>query len=112
MKYRRLNLPGEDRLLGAGVYYEAGASEACLCRSSDDVYVAGGGQLRRAGRHAFPRASRSVTMVVRGESIHSSMSRYLLDRNDAAPNVRVLSRSNRSEVCGRRTWQRRRMSSR
>src|SRR6202521_3357120 len=32
VEYRRLNLPNEDRLLGAGVYYGAGASEASLCR--------------------------------------------------------------------------------
>src|SRR6266404_4453312 len=36
VEYRRLNLPNEDRLLGAGVYYGAGASEASLCRGNED----------------------------------------------------------------------------
>src|SRR6202023_1845231 len=43
VEYRRLGLPNEDRLLGAGVYYGAGASEASLCHPSEDVFVVGGG---------------------------------------------------------------------
>jgi thioredoxin reductase (NADPH) len=97
MEYRRLNLPIEDRLLGAGVYYGAGASEASLCRSNDDVYVAGGGNSAGQAAMHFSRVARSVTMVVRGESLHISLSRYLLDRIEAAPNVRVLVNS---EVTG------------
>jgi thioredoxin reductase (NADPH) len=97
VEYRRLNLPNEDRLLGAGVYYGAGASEASLCSSSDDVYVAGGGNSAGQATMHFSRAARSVTMVVRGESLHISLSRYLLDRINAAPNVRVMTNS---EVTG------------
>src|SRR3984957_3236713 len=40
--YRKLGLPNEDRLFGAGVYYGAGASEAMLC-SRQEVYLVGGG---------------------------------------------------------------------
>ena len=53
VEYRRLGLPNEDRLLGAGVYYGAGASEASLCHASEDVFVVGGGNSARTGRHAF-----------------------------------------------------------
>ena len=39
--YRKLGLPNEDRLFGAGVYYGAGVSEAMLC-SRQEVYLVGG----------------------------------------------------------------------
>ncbi|MGH9439096.1 MAG: NAD(P)/FAD-dependent oxidoreductase, partial [Terriglobia bacterium] len=52
--YRRLNLPNEDRLLGAGIYYGAGASEAALC-GSDHVFLVGGGN--SAGQAAMHFAS-------------------------------------------------------
>jgi thioredoxin reductase (NADPH) len=42
VEWRRLNLPNEDKLLGRGLYYGAGASEAPLC-GGEDVYVVGGG---------------------------------------------------------------------
>jgi thioredoxin reductase (NADPH) len=100
VEYRRLNLPNEDRLMGAGVYYGAGASEACLCRSSDDVYVAGGGNSAGQAVMHFSRVARSVTMVVRAESLRSSLSRYLLDRIKAAPNVRVLTNCEVTSVEG------------
>ncbi len=90
VEYRQLGLPNEDRFLGAGIYYGAGASEASLCSSSDDVYVVGGGNSAGQAALHFSRVARSVNMVVRGESLHSSLSRYLLDRINAAPNVHVL----------------------
>ena len=90
VEYRHLGLPNEDRLQGAGVYYGAGASEAFLCSSSDDVYVVGGGNSAGQAVLHFSRFARSVNMVVRGESLHSSLSRYLLDRISTTPNVHVM----------------------
>src|SRR5258706_12243946 len=60
VEWRRLNLPNEDKLLGRGPYYGAGASEAPLC-DGEDVYVVGGGQ---AVMH-LAKYARSVTMLVR-----------------------------------------------
>jgi thioredoxin reductase (NADPH) len=100
VEYQRLSLPNEDRLLGAGVYYGAGASEASLCHPYDDVCVAGGGNSAGQVAMHFSRFARSVTIVVRGESLHSSLSRYLLDRVNATPNVRVLTHSEVSAVDG------------
>jgi thioredoxin reductase (NADPH) len=95
--YRRLNLPNEDRLLGAGVYYGAGASEASLCRSTDDVFVVGGGNSAGQAVMHFARVAHTVNMVVRGDSLHASLSQYLVDRILTAPNVKVMTNS---EVTG------------
>jgi thioredoxin reductase (NADPH) len=91
--YRRLNLPGEDRLLGAGVYYGAGASEAALCRSNDDVYIVGGGNSAAQASIHFSRVARSVTIIVRGASLKETISQYLIDRIQSSPNIRVLTQS-------------------
>lgn len=93
VEYRRLGLPGEDQLLGAGVYYGAAAGEAPLC-SRQHVYVVGGGN--SAGQAALHLAAyaQAVTVLIRHERPAASMSRYLLDRLYAAPNIAI-------ETCAR-----------
>jgi thioredoxin reductase (NADPH) len=93
IEYRRLNLPNEDRLVGAGVYYGGGASEAALCCATDDVFIVGGGNSAGQAAMHFARVAHTVNMVVRGESLHASLSRYLVDRIMGAPNVQVLTNS-------------------
>ena len=93
IEYRRLNLPNEDRLVGAGVYYGGGASEAALCRATDDVFIVGGGNSAGQAAMHFARVAHTVNMVVRGDSLHASLSRYLVDRIMGAPNVQVLTNS-------------------
>jgi thioredoxin reductase (NADPH) len=85
--YTRLNLANEERLLGRGFYYGAGSSEASLCRGH--VFVVGGGN--SAGQAALNLASRAskVTMLVRGQSLKSTLSQYLVDRIDLSPNIEV-----------------------
>jgi thioredoxin reductase (NADPH) len=87
--YHRLNLPNEERLWGAGIYYGAGASEAALCTGHPVVVVGGGNSAAQATLH-FSRSSPHVTLVVRGDSLKSSVSAYLVDRIFAAKNVEVL----------------------
>jgi thioredoxin reductase (NADPH) len=87
--YRRLGLPNEDRLHGAGVYYGAGASEASLCRRESVFVVGGGNSAGQAALH-FARYAAKVTMVVRDESLKTTLSEYLIDRIRAAPEVEVL----------------------
>jgi thioredoxin reductase (NADPH) len=90
--YRRLGLANEERLLGAGLYYGAGASEAALTRG-EDVYVVGGGNSAgQAVMHFAPNARR-VVVVVREASLEETMSAYLIDRIRAARNVEVRLRS-------------------
>lgn len=92
VEYRRLGLPNEERFLGAGVYYGAGASEAALTKG-EQVYVVGGGNSAgQAAMHFAPHASR-VTMVVRDDSLKSTLSQYLVDRIYATPNIEVLTRT-------------------
>jgi thioredoxin reductase (NADPH) len=93
VEYRRLNLPGEDRLLDAGVYYGAGASEAALCSKTDDVYIVGGGNSAGQASMHFSPVARSVTLVVRGKSLKETISQYLIDRINSSPNIRVLTES-------------------
>ena len=88
VEWRRLGLPDEGRLLGAGLYYGAGASEAPMCRN-EQVYVVGGGNSAgQAVMHLAEHAER-VTMLVRGPDLASSLSTYLIDRIRSTPNVDV-----------------------
>jgi thioredoxin reductase (NADPH) len=100
VEYRRLGLPNEDRLLGAGVYYGAGASEASLCHGSEDVFVAGGGNSAGQAAMHFARVARSVTIVVRSASLKSTLSQYLLDRINSSPNIRVFTNSEVTAIEG------------
>ena len=90
VEYRRLNLPNEDRLLGAGLYYGAGSSEASLCRNNEDVFVIGGGNSAGQAALHFSRAARTVHMVVRSASLKETLSFYLVSRINSSPNIRVL----------------------
>jgi thioredoxin reductase (NADPH) len=76
-------------LRGAGVYYGAGASEAVLCIGHHVVIVGGGNSGAQATLH-FARQSPRVTLVLRGDSLKSSVSAYLIHRIQAAKNVTVL----------------------
>ncbi|MET1084355.1 MAG: NAD(P)/FAD-dependent oxidoreductase [Burkholderiales bacterium] len=87
--YRRLGLPNEERFLGAGVYYGAGASEASLTRNEHVYIVGGGNSAGQATMHFAPYASR-VTIVILDETLDSAVSRYLVDRIHSTPNVEVL----------------------
>lgn len=89
VEWRRLNLPGEDRLLGRGLYYGAGASEAPLCGGEEVVVIGGGNSAGQAVMHLAAHA-RSVTMLVRDTALAASMSQYLSERILSEPNVKVL----------------------
>jgi thioredoxin reductase (NADPH) len=91
--YRRLNLPNEDRLLGAGIYYGAGASEAAICAAEDDVFVVGGGNSAGQAAMFFAEAARSVSMVILDDCLKDTLSQYLVDRIESSPKVRVLKNS-------------------
>jgi thioredoxin reductase (NADPH) len=88
VSYRRLGAPGLEELTGSGVYYGASVAEASGL-SGEDVYVVGGGNSAGQAAMHLARFARRVTMVVRGSSLKATMSQYLLDEIDAAPNVEV-----------------------
>jgi thioredoxin reductase (NADPH) len=86
--WRKLDAPGIDRLQGAGVYYGAGSTEATTC-ADEDVYIVGGANSAGQAAMNFSRFARRVVLLVRGESLASSMSRYLIDEIDKTGNISV-----------------------
>ncbi|MBD2022281.1 FAD-dependent oxidoreductase [Leptolyngbya sp. FACHB-36] len=88
VSWRRLAIPGVDRLTGAGVYYGAAQTEALACQG-EDVYIIGGANSAGQAAMYFSKYARQVTMLVRGESLTKSMSQYLIDQIEAMPNISV-----------------------
>ena len=88
MDWRRLEVAGVEELLGAGVYYGAGRSEAMGCGGDDVIVVGAGNSAGQAVMNLAESAAR-VTMVVRGPNLARSMSAYLIDRIEANPLVEV-----------------------
>jgi len=97
--YRRLGLPDEDKYIGAGFYYGAGASEANLVKGQHVVVVGGGNSAGQAVLHFAPSASR-VSMVIRGDSLKRTLSQYLIDRIYRTPNVEVFTRTEVTKLIG------------
>jgi thioredoxin reductase (NADPH) len=97
--YHTLGLPNEKKLFGAGLYYGAGASEASLC-GDQQVFVVGGGNSAGQAALQFSRYAQSVTMIVRGESLKSTLSAYLVDQIHAAKNLRVLTNTEVTALIG------------
>ncbi len=88
MDYCRLDVPGADKLNGAGVYYGAALTEAMSCRE-ETVYIVGGANSAGQAAMHFSRYADKVHMLVRGKSLESSMSKYLIDQIEATPNITV-----------------------
>ena len=88
VQWRKLNVPGADRLTGAGLYYGAGAFEAASCKD-EDVFVIGGANSAGQAAMNFAGHARRVIMLVRGESLSTSMSKYLIDECARKPNIEV-----------------------
>lgn len=84
--YRRPNIEGLKDLDGRGIWYWASPIEARLCRDQD-IYLVGGGNSAGQAVVYLSAHARSVHMLVRGENLASSMSSYLIDRIQSAPNV-------------------------
>lgn len=98
-RYRRPQIPNLTQFEGRGVSYWASPVEARLCRSMDVALLGGGNS---AGQAAVFLAShaRRVRVLVRGPGLASSMSRYLIDRIDAAPNIELLCETEIVELIG------------
>jgi thioredoxin reductase (NADPH) len=99
VSWRRLNVPGLDRLTGAGVYYGAAQTEAISCKD-EDVYIVGGANSAGQAAMYFSKYARHVTMLVRGESLTKSMSQYLIDQISETPNITLQVHSSVVEAKG------------
>ncbi|MGC5562741.1 FAD-dependent oxidoreductase [Streptomyces sp. FR-108] len=97
--YRRLEVPGIDRLEGVSVYYAATVHEAGLCRADPVAVVGGGNSAGQAALFLATHASR-VRLLVRGGDLNADMSRYLVDQVTRHPKIEVLLRTEVRGVTG------------
>src|SRR5271155_1144421 len=99
VQWRRLEAPGIDRLQGAGVYYGGGATEALSCKG-EVVYVVGGANSAGQAAMNFAKYAERVVIAVRGKSLSSTMSQYLIDQINEKPNIQIWPNASVSEVHG------------
>ncbi|MFC9129933.1 FAD-dependent oxidoreductase [Streptomyces sp. NPDC057099] len=92
VSYRQLAAPGCDDLTGCGVFYGSALTEAPSCQGQD-VYIVGGANSAGQAAMYLSRGAKSVTLLVRGSSLSASMSHYLIQQIDEAPNIQVRSRT-------------------
>jgi thioredoxin reductase (NADPH) len=88
VQWRRLEIPGLEELLGSGVYYGAGPSEAVTC-SGCHVAIVGGGNSAGQAVIRFSRYAARVTLLVRRPALEESMSQYLINEVKKLRNVEV-----------------------
>jgi thioredoxin reductase (NADPH) len=99
VQWRTLNIPGIDRFQGAGVYYGGGTSEALSCKG-ETVYIVGGANSAGQAAMHFSKFAGKVVMLVRGESLASTMSHYLIEQIEKTPNIDVWPQTVVTEVHG------------
>jgi len=88
VEYRRLGVSEVEAFIGAGVYYGSSVGEAQACAGSHAYVVGGGNSAGQAALYLAKHAAQ-VSILVRGDSLAGSMSPYLREEIDAAPNVDV-----------------------
>jgi thioredoxin reductase (NADPH) len=86
--YRQLTVPGIAELTGRGVFYGSALTEATAC-TDHDIYVVGGANSAGQAAVYLARTANSVTILVRGPSLESSMSHYLIQQVAANPKITV-----------------------
>ena len=99
VQWRSLDVPGIDRLQGAGVFYGGGTSEAIACRG-ETVYIIGGANSAGQAAMHFSKYANKVVMLVRGTSLASTMSHYLIEQIVKTPNIEVWAQTSVIEVQG------------
>jgi thioredoxin reductase (NADPH) len=87
-EYRKLDVPERERFDGLGVYYAATQTELVTCHDAEVVVVGGGNSAGQAIMF-LSQHTRRVTVLLRGDDLHASMSSYLAERIEAAENVDV-----------------------
>src|SRR5208282_666600 len=99
VSYRKLDVPGAERLQGCGVYYGSAMTEAMACKD-EDVYIIGGANSAGQAAMYFSKYARRVVMLVRGRSLSATMSQYLIDQIKKTPNIQVETHSQVVEAHG------------
>jgi thioredoxin reductase (NADPH) len=98
VQWRRLEAPGIDRLQGAGVYYGGGTTEALSCKG-EIIYVGGANSAGQAAMN-FAKYADRVVMLIRGTSLASTMSQYLIEQIQHTPNIQLWAQASVAEVHG------------
>lgn len=97
--YRRLEAPGVERLVGAGIHYGSAPGEAAGLQGRDVIIVGGGNSAGQAALHMADHA-RGVTVIVRRGNLDASMSNYLVERINRHPRITVRTSSHVAEARG------------
>ena len=96
VEYRRLAVQNLSRFEGAGVYYAATRMEAQLC-ADEEIAVVGGANSAGQAAMFLAQTAKRVHMLIRGDGLASTMSRYLISRIEAHPRVEL---HTRTEIVG------------
>jgi thioredoxin reductase (NADPH) len=88
VSYRQLDATGAPELVGRGVYYGSSATQAESC-AEDHVIIVGGANSAGQAAVYLSRYADKVTMAVRGDSLHTSMSSYLIEQISTISNIEV-----------------------
>ncbi len=99
VQYRKLEIPGAERLAGRGIYYGAALVEAVACKDEDVFVVGAANSAGQAALH-FAKFACKVTMVVRGDGLSATMSKYLIDEIEKTSNIVVEPRTQVVEAIG------------
>jgi thioredoxin reductase (NADPH) len=99
VSYRQLDSPGCGDMQGCGVYYGAALAEAVECKD-EDVYVVGGANSAGQAAVNLARYARSVTMLVRADSLEQSMSYYLIQQIGGIEQIAVRTGTEVAEALG------------
>ncbi len=99
VSYRKLDMPGIERLTGAGVYYGAAMTEALSCRD-EDVYIVGGANSAGQAAMYFSQHARKVVMLCRSNDLRKGMSEYLVKQIEDTPNIDIRVNSGVTEAFG------------
>ena len=97
---RTLDIPGIERLAGAGVYYGAALTEAVNYKGRE-VLVVGGANSAGQGAMFFSRHASKVYLCIRGDSVEAGMSQYLVDQIRATENIQLMLGTRVEEVTGK-----------
>ncbi len=99
VNYRKLEAKGVHNFTGAGVYYGAATTEAIACKDKE-VYVIGGGNSAGQAAMYLSNFARNVYILIRKETLSSSMSQYLIDQIERTQNIHLIGKAQISEACG------------
>jgi thioredoxin reductase (NADPH) len=99
-RYRRPDIENLDKFEGRGVWYWASPVEARLCAEQEVMLVGGGNSAGQAAVFLSGHA-RKVIMMIRGGGLGASMSRYLIERIEATPNIELLFNTEIAGIAGR-----------